>query len=294
MDFESIRAFLAVVDTGSISAAANVLFTSQSSVSRKIASIERELGITLLNRSKGQSSITLTAAGEAFMYNARQMDVVYKDMESLSHNPVRQFLSIGANEMSQVLFLNAFCPSFIDRHPEICLSIHSYHSSTIHQRLRSHLIDIGYVSVLQEKENEKTTLMLNLPLVLVTNRESPYYAGMNITELPADKEVYLRYSAQYEYWHNHIFPGKQYAVRVSRELMMVSYLQKEKRWGLATRASANVMSKMSDNIVIYPVEDIPNTVKIYEVIQNDIRPGRLQASEIFRKELDEYIKNAGL
>lgn len=294
MDLESIRAFLAVVDTGSLSAAANVLFTSQSSVSRKIAAIERELGITLLNRSKGQANITLTPAGESFLFSARQMEVVYKDMESLSHNPGRQFLSIGANEMSQVLFLDAFCPSFIDRHPEICLSIHSYHSSTIHQRLSSHLIDIGYVSVLQEKENTKTRLMLDQPLILAAHKDSPYYAGIHVTELPADKEVYLRYNAQYEFWHNHVFPGKQYAVRVSRELMMGAYLQKEKRWGLVTRASGSLLTDRFKDIVTYPVKGIPNTIKVYEVIHNDIRPSRINASELFRNELDEYIKNAGL
>ena len=294
MDLESIRAFLAVVDTGSISAAANVLFTSQSSVSRKISAIERELGITLLNRSKGQAHVTLTPAGESFLFSARQMEVVYKDMESLSHDPGRQFLSIGANEMSQVLFLDSFCPAFIDRHPEICLSIHSYHSTTIHHRLSSHLIDIGYVSVLQKIENSKTRLLLNQPLVLATHKDSPYYAGIHISELPADKEVYLRYNAQYDFWHNHVFPGKQYAVRVSRELMMGSYLLKEKRWGLITRASGRYLSAMNNDIVTYPVDGIPNTVKIYEIVHNDIRPSRINASEVFRHELDEYIQNAGL
>lgn len=294
MDFESIRAFLAVVDTGSISAAANVLFTSQSSVSRKIAAIERELGTTLLNRKKGHANVTLTAAGESFLYSARQIEVVYKDMESLSHNPEREFLSIGANEMSQVMFLDAFCPIFIDRHPEICLSIHSYHSSTIYQRLSTHLIDIGYVSILQEKENSKPRLMMNQPLVLATHKDSPYHAGMRISELPADKEVYLRYNAQYEFWHNHVFPGKQYIIRISRELMMVPYLMKEKRWGLITKASGMFMSNIANDIVTYPVEGIPNTIKIYEVFHNDIRPSRFHASQVFCQELDEYIRNAGL
>ena len=69
---------------------------------------------------------------------------------------------------------------------------------------------------------------------------------------------------------------------------------KEKRWGLITRASGRYLSAMNNDIVTYPVDGIPNTVKIYEIVHNDIRPSRINASEVFRHELDEYIQNAGL
>ena len=291
MDLESIRVFLAVVDTGSISAAANLLYASQSSVSRRIAALEREIGVTLINRNKGQNTIILTPYGESFLRSARQMAVLYKDIETSVRTPFRQFLSIGANETSQGTFLDAFCPIFIDRHPEICLSIHSYHSSTIYQRLNEHFIDIGYVSIIKDASSTKSRLITEEPFVLITRKDSPYHANMTIQELPPNKEIYLRYNAQYEHWHNSIFPGRQYLLRVSRELMMASYLMKEGTWAVIGEPSGRILCSLKNDFVLYPLLNVPMKLTTYEVFRDDTRPSRINAERIFRSELNEYLES---
>ena len=54
MDLRQLAALVAVDDHGSFSAAARALYTVQSNVSAHIAHLERELGVTLVDRAKGR------------------------------------------------------------------------------------------------------------------------------------------------------------------------------------------------------------------------------------------------
>lgn len=61
--FRQFEIFLTVANTGSFSAAANVLDISQASVSKQVAALERALGQPLFRRQTGQA-VTLTPRGE--------------------------------------------------------------------------------------------------------------------------------------------------------------------------------------------------------------------------------------
>ncbi|MEH3155803.1 MAG: LysR family transcriptional regulator [Gordonia paraffinivorans] len=62
MELHQLRYVLAVVDEGTFTAAAESVRISQSGVSAQIAKLERELGVTLLERSTRR--VTPTAAGD--------------------------------------------------------------------------------------------------------------------------------------------------------------------------------------------------------------------------------------
>ncbi|NJD58133.1 MAG: hypothetical protein C3F13_01610 [Anaerolineales bacterium] len=72
MEIRQIQYFLSIVDTGSFSAAADEHFISQSSLSKMIIALEKELAVTLFNRSKRR--VSLTEAGEAFLRHARKLN----------------------------------------------------------------------------------------------------------------------------------------------------------------------------------------------------------------------------
>lgn len=69
MKFDDIAAFAAVVETGSVSAAARRLGVAKSVVSKRVTELERGLGATLLKRSP--RSVTLTDRGRTFYERAR-------------------------------------------------------------------------------------------------------------------------------------------------------------------------------------------------------------------------------
>ncbi|TCC57658.1 LysR family transcriptional regulator [Kribbella pittospori] len=69
MEIRELRAFVAVVEEGGVSAAARRLHLSQSALSQVVQSLERQLGVQLLTRS--HSGTTPTAAGELLVRRAR-------------------------------------------------------------------------------------------------------------------------------------------------------------------------------------------------------------------------------
>lgn len=83
MEIEQLRIFTALCEAGGFSAAARRLYKSHSSVSRAVAALERELGVTLCERSR--SSFALTDAGERLYEGAtallHDMEVLEKSMK---------------------------------------------------------------------------------------------------------------------------------------------------------------------------------------------------------------------
>lgn len=70
-DTRQLVALLAVVDTGTFSAAALRLGYTQSAISQQVASLERSVGAPLLIRPGGPRRVRLTAVGEALVVHAR-------------------------------------------------------------------------------------------------------------------------------------------------------------------------------------------------------------------------------
>jgi DNA-binding transcriptional LysR family regulator len=71
MEFRELRAFVAVAEEGSLSAAARTLHVSQSALSQTILSLERQLGVQLLERHS--TGVTATGAGTILLLQARAL-----------------------------------------------------------------------------------------------------------------------------------------------------------------------------------------------------------------------------
>ena len=75
LEVRQLRAFLALVDHGSVSAAALALGLAQSTVSEALAALERAVGAPIVLRRRGAQPTALTAAGEALL----------PDLDELAH-----------------------------------------------------------------------------------------------------------------------------------------------------------------------------------------------------------------
>lgn len=79
MDFNQLRFIVEIVETGSISKAANNLFVSQPNLSSQIANLEKEIGKTIFNRTN--RGVTLTSYGVEVYHYAKAMVEQYKIVE---------------------------------------------------------------------------------------------------------------------------------------------------------------------------------------------------------------------
>lgn len=71
MDVRQLRYFIAIAEEGSLSAAAQRVNVAQPSLSQHVLSLERELGVTLLERSP--RGVSLTQPGEILVSHAREI-----------------------------------------------------------------------------------------------------------------------------------------------------------------------------------------------------------------------------
>lgn len=79
MDFTGLRYVVAVADAASFTRAAETLYVAQPALSRKIAQVEKEVGIDLFDRTGRR--IQLTEAGQVFCRDARQVLSAYQALE---------------------------------------------------------------------------------------------------------------------------------------------------------------------------------------------------------------------
>ena len=78
MDIIQLKYFIAVAESGSFSEAAEIMFSAQSTVSKQIAALEKELDIQLFDRSKRR--IAITEHGKVFLNHAQTILSNYNDM----------------------------------------------------------------------------------------------------------------------------------------------------------------------------------------------------------------------
>src|SRR5689334_11115167 len=76
MDLHQVRYFLAIAQSGSFTAAAEVAFVTQPTLSSAIAKLEAELGVHLFER--GTRGVRVTEAGQRFLPRAH---AILKEME---------------------------------------------------------------------------------------------------------------------------------------------------------------------------------------------------------------------
>lgn len=146
MEVHQLRYLLAVVETGSFTAAGERERVSQSGISAQIAKLERELGGPLLERGR---SVRLTSAGECVLPLAREVlagvdsiSAVAQELRQALRGRVRLGMIVGCDIPP---FLDAIS-TFQAAHPGVDLSLHEADSPLLRSRVFDGDLDLALVS----------------------------------------------------------------------------------------------------------------------------------------------------
>src|SRR5439155_16833492 len=121
-DWNDLRFFLAVAREGSTLAAGKALRTSQTTVARRIAALERTLGLPLFE--KRQAGYALTPAGEQLLERAAQVEFAAQSFseEAASHGrDLNGTVKITTEEVYATVLLTPLLPELHELHPEIMI-----------------------------------------------------------------------------------------------------------------------------------------------------------------------------
>lgn len=122
--FQAMTAFVRVVETGSFSAAARLLQVGQPAVSKTVAQLESQLGVSLLVRST--RGLTPTEAGQRFHEHAKVALQEAEEAELAARGAGRGLsgvLRLSAAPTFARLHVIPQLPRFLDAHPDLSIDM---------------------------------------------------------------------------------------------------------------------------------------------------------------------------
>jgi DNA-binding transcriptional LysR family regulator len=141
LDVSLLRAFVAVVDAGGMTAATGVLNLTQAAVSQQIKRLEETLGEELITRDR--RGIKLTTAGERLFGRAKRMlalnDEIWTEMTTPEfEGEVR----LGIPSDIVTTYLPTFLKDFARRYPRVQISLNSGSSASLRSKLYGGQVDV--------------------------------------------------------------------------------------------------------------------------------------------------------
>ncbi|MBH1935827.1 LysR family transcriptional regulator [Streptomyces sp. AV19] len=202
MDVDTVRTFVAAADAGQFQEAAAELAVTQQAVSKRIAALERNLGVRLFARTPRGAELTID--GQAFLPHARELLRV-AERAVASVRPARRPLRVDVinSRGAQSGLLRGFHRA----HPEIELDVVMlFEIEAAVAALRSGAIDASFRAVAAPgrpfPEDIESVRVLDEPLQLLTG---PAHALAGARSVTVDR------LAGHRIWMPGIVPGTEWA-----------------------------------------------------------------------------------
>jgi DNA-binding transcriptional LysR family regulator len=179
----NIRAFIEAVENGSFSAAARREDVSVSSIARRIAALENQLGVRLVNRNTRKLSVT--EAGNLFYKRTRKFvrDLEAAKAEATSFQETVKGVLRVSMRISVGVFILPKLRSFLDQHPGLTIALAL---TDERQDLVAENIDVG-VWVGRLDDSELIAKLLS-PGKRVLCGSEDYFARRGVPAHPNDLE----------------------------------------------------------------------------------------------------------
>src|SRR5882757_1980975 len=147
MNLRQIEAFRAVIDTGTVSRAAERLSISQPAVTKLLQHLERAIGFALFDRVRGRLSPT---AEGMMLYD--EVERVFRGLDNLARftDEIRTLqhgaLRIGTMPALSIGFIQDLIARFVETRPAVRVSIQTRTSPKLVEWLVSGHLDVGFTA----------------------------------------------------------------------------------------------------------------------------------------------------
>ena len=205
MELKELRSFLAVAETLNFSRAAEKLFISQPTLSVRIKSLEDELNVKLLDRTRQR--VLLTPQGSAILPAVQtiieQADVIPQILrEQNLFEPTKLSLKLGfdpTESRSNVRPIRIILNNLRKKHNHIALGTQTITSENYYPALAQGALDMAIVVLLENMPVPPDLLTIPLlsdPIVLISYRTD----GMSMEEILYSRNIILYKNDYYAQW----------------------------------------------------------------------------------------------
>jgi len=260
-----LEAFLAIVRLESISEAARYLYISQSTISHRLQNLEEEYKVTLIERGRGVTGISLTEEGEKLYNIALRWEDLSIQAKDIKNDASSTTIVIGAvDSVHNYLFYSVY-EKIRKEYPQIKIVIRTHQSNEIYSLLQHREIDIGFP--LQERMSSKfkVTKMFEEKMVLIKKkRDGDVPKIIKNNHLHINDEIYVNWGQEFQAWHEKHwgFFGTQ-AIQVDTVELLYK-LMGSNHWAIVPKSVADSL-QLENKVDIYELEDNPPSRTCYYV-----------------------------
>ena len=170
MQLETLKIFCDLVETKSLSRAAERNFVTQSAVSQQVRGLEEKFKRRLLERTRGGREVGLTEEGEVFYQESRQIVAAYAQLEERMRTltgtvsgtvHVATVYSIGLHELPAVI------RRFMGEHPEAKIDLEYSRTTRIVRDVLAGTVELGVVAYPEKKRGLSVVPLGGDRLVLI-------------------------------------------------------------------------------------------------------------------------------
>lgn len=183
LKLHDLRVLVSVIESGSMSKAADRLATSQPAVSRAIADLEYALGVRLLDR--GPRGVEPTAYGRALIRRGiavfDELRLGLQDLEFLS-DPTTGEVHIAASIAYSSGFVATTIDRFARRHSNVACHLSVDEAHRVLRRLEDREVDLVITGLVEPISAElmETQILYDDPLIVVAGANNPWTRRRNV------------------------------------------------------------------------------------------------------------------
>ena len=247
MNNTDMETFWAVLEHGTLTAAAEALFITQPTLTNRIQALEAEVGAQLFHRGKGIRHIELTEAGQRFLPLAYRWQSLLDETKGVAEAATRKYLRIGAVFSTNQYILPAAYRRFLRRKLPVALWVQTlpgpgYDGAQPVARgeLEMALMD---GDSFYHPQLELTPLCSE-ETVVACSPDSPYGDVISPKELDPNNEIVVSGRKAVQDWRDHWF-GLSVSPLLYADSMQVvnTFLSSEMMWAIVPAAAARALEK---------------------------------------------------
>ena len=234
-----IEAFLAVCRHKNISKAADALHITQATLSIRLKALEEELGYPLILRGKGKRTLSLTAQGQVFYQLALQHQEILQKMRSVDQNSSHQSLRLSTIDSVGNYLLPPILERFMEDYPQFSLSVYNLEAEAASLSILHGKTDMALSTAKMETDQIVATPFLQDPFTVLCAVDAPYPDKVTQGDLPLWHEIYIRWSAEYEFWHKSNFDNHPHQFHLELMGQLELFLSRPNKWALVPQSVAH-------------------------------------------------------
>jgi DNA-binding transcriptional LysR family regulator len=254
MDLYQIRYFMAIVETGGFTKAADRLYVSQPSLSAGIKKLEQELGVTLFER--GGRRARLTTAGKFFLEKATIILNEYQaTLQKLKEFQQQPTLHVGTLRTIRIASLAKLLYAFQQQHPTVSFELLDGTVHNLQVWLEAGDIDLA-ITVL-DREDTKTSLPLfQQRRMLAVPKTHPFAQRSSVKLADLQAQPFIKRS------HCELYSETEQLLEAKSIQAPIVYRAEHEEWVIALVAAGlgiTIMPEWKDEpeIVYIPIADLP-------------------------------------